>query len=84
MKQTPRDIVDMFVADVLLPSTDTKKHMTTHVLYDYYKQYCDYAEVDPVAINQFGKCLGRRLIKSRRQGKMHFLCELNPRVAKEE
>jgi hypothetical protein len=80
---TPTEVVDMFISDVLLPTTASDKVIETKILYEYYKQYCEYAEMDPVSIHHFGRCLANRFVRSRRKGISFYKCELNPRVQSE-
>lgn len=79
----PMELVDLFIGDCLLPTTNISKVMETKQVYEYYKQYCDYAELSPVGLNIFGRCMANRFTRSRRKGVSFYRCELNPRVAVE-
>ena len=72
--------VDEFLTDCILPTTSSKEVVQNKQVYEWYQEWSDHAGLPILTDNAFGRCLARRLHRTRRNGKVFYYCRLNPKV----
>lgn len=84
-KLTPRKLVDYFVGDMLLPTTNKKKTLTAVELYDTFERYCDANGLaNPCVLNGFAMMICKRFQRVRRNKQTYYFCEYKDDVLYEE
>jgi len=74
-------LIDLFISDCLLPSTDVKTLLRTAELFDIFDSYCEQiGVVTPVSRVHLGRRLSKRFQMIRRKGYNYFLCEYRPNL----
>lgn len=84
-KLTPKKIVDYFVGDMLMPTTNSKKVMSASDLYETFELYCDANGIgNPVSIHSFGRYLCNRFQRFKKNNVTWYFCEYKDDVLYEE
>ena len=74
----PHQIVDRFLSEVLLPSTEYSH--PSRDLYDIFLQYCGALELAPPSIQLFSRHFRTRLQSRRVHGTLEFYCIVKPEL----
>lgn len=75
----PRQLIDKFISDVLLPTT-TEGSIPSRDVYNWFLQYCEHLEVAPSSISLFSRHLKKRFQHRRVVGIQEFYCILKPEL----
>jgi phage/plasmid-associated DNA primase len=77
----PQAMVDEFISECLLSTTDSKHVIRNKQLYDWYEQWSKHADLPVMTDSVFGRYLSKRFHRTRRNGKVYYFCSLNPKVS---
>lgn len=84
-KLTPKKIVDYFVGDMLMPTTNVRKVMSSAELYKTFELYCDANGIgNPVSVHSFGRYLCNRFQRFKKNNTTWYFCEYKDDVLYEE
>jgi hypothetical protein len=74
-------LIDLFISDCLLPSTNIKTRLRTAELFDIFDSYCEQIGViTPVSRVHLGRRLSKRFQRLSISGYNYFLCEYRPNL----